>query len=257
MQHTHIFYCQSGEALFTIDGHKFRFTPGQLIICPLGSSILLLDITSDFSARLLGLSKHIWLAARSAMAPEALQEIECCTYQGCNTELEKEFVTNIFKQVDIMDAEAEREENREFCRQNIILAVNSLLLYMQRINKEKNQKGKEHISEGKDKVFYEFRTMLTKKFREERSVQFYADMLKVSTRHLNAICQRTSGQNAKEIIDHYTIIELQVALMYTHKSFQEIVGEFRFPDQSYLNRYFKRHTGYSLSEFRSNGVMVD
>lgn len=257
MQHTSIFYCLSGEALFTIDGHKYRFTQGELIICPMGSSILLLDITSDFSSRLLGLSKHIWLAARSAFTPETMQQIECFPHQGCNNELESEFITNLFRQVDLMDISAENDENTEFCRQNIILTVNSLLLYLQHISKEKNNKAKEHISESKDKVFYEFRTLLTKKFREERSVQYYADTLKISTRHLNAICQRTSGQNAKEIIDHYTIIELQVALMYTHKSFQELVNEFRFPDQSYLNRYFKRHTGYSLSEFRSKGVMVD
>lgn len=257
MQHTSIFYCLSGEALFTIDGHKYRFTQGELIICPMGSSILLLDITSDFSSRLLGLSKHIWLAARSAFTPETMQQIECFPHQGCNNELESEFITNLFRQVDLMDISAENDENTEFCRQNIILTVNSLLLYLQHISKEKSNRSKEHISESKDKVFYEFRTLLTKKFREERSVQYYADKLKISTRHLNAICQRTSGQNAKEIIDHYTIIELQVALMYTHKSFQELVNEFRFPDQSYLNRYFKRHTGYSLSEFRSKGVMVD
>ena len=257
MQHTSIFFCQSGEALFTIDGHKYRFTQGQLIICPMESSILLLDITSDFSARLLGLSKQTWLAARSSISPEEMHQIECYPHQGSNSELEREFLANIFRQVDIMDIQAEKEDCTEFSRQNIILAVNSLLLYIQHINKEKNNKAKEHISESKDKIFYEFRTLLTKKFREERSVQYYADTLKISTRHLNAICQRTSGQNAKEIIDHYTIIELQVALMYTHKSFQELVNEFRFPDQSYLNRYFKRHTGYSLSEFRSKGVMVD
>ena len=257
MQHTSIFFCQSGEALFTIDGHKYRFTQGQLIICPMESSILLLDITSDFSARLLGLSKQTWLAARSSISPEEMHQIECYPHQGSNSELEREFLANIFRQVDIMDIQAEKEDCTEFSRQNIILAVNSLLLYIQHINKEKNNKAKEHISESKDKIFYEFRTLLTKKFREERSVQYYADTLKISTRHLNAICQRTSGQNAKEIIDHYTIIELQVALMYTHKSFQELVGEFRFPDQSDLNRYFTRHTGYSLSEFRSKGVMVD
>lgn len=257
MQHTSIFFCESGEALFTIDGQKYRFTPGEIIICPMGSSILLLDITSDFSTRLLGLSKHIWLAARSSMSPETMQEIECRTHQGGNTPLEKEFVTNIFRQVDILDAEAEKEEKTEFCRQNIILAVNALLLYIQHISKEKALPNKEHMSESKDKIFYEFRMLLTKKFREERSVQFYADTLKISTRNLNTVCQRISGQNAKEIIDHYTIIELQVALMYTHKSFQELVGEFHFPDQSYLNRYFKRHTGFSLSEFRSKGVMVD
>ena len=96
MQHTSIFFCLSGEALFTIDGQKYRFTPGQIIICPRGSNILLLDITSDFSSRLLGLSKHIWLAARSSMSPEAIQAIECRTHQGGNSNLEKEFLNNIF-----------------------------------------------------------------------------------------------------------------------------------------------------------------
>ena len=257
LQHTSIFYCVSGEALFTIDGHKYRFTPGQIIICPMGSNILLLDITSDFSSRLLGLSKHIWLAARSSISSEAMQAIECRTHQGGNSELEKEFINNIFRQIDIIDTEAANSTNTEYCRQNIVLAVTSLLLYVQRICKETTRPLKENIGEIKDKLFYEFRTMLAKHFRDDRSVQFYADNLKISTRHLNTICQRAGGQNAKEIIDHYTIIELQVSLMYSHKSFQELVNEFHFPDQSYLNRYFKRHTGYSLSEFRAKGVMVD
>lgn len=257
LQHTSIFFCLSGEALFTIDGHKYRFTPGQIIVCPMGSNILLLDITSDFSSRLLGLSKHIWLAARSAISPETMQAIERRTHQGGNTELEKEFLNNIFRQIDILKIEANNNANTEFCRQNIILSVNSLLLYIQRISEENEQPVKESFGEGKEKLFYEFRTLLTKHFRDDRSVQYYADMLKISTRHLNSICQRAGGQNAKEIIDHYTVIELQVALMYSHKSFQELVNEFHFPDQSYLNRYFKRHTGYSLSEFRANGVMVD
>ena len=258
MQHTSIFFCISGEALFTIDGQKYRFTPGQIIICPTGSNILLLDITSDFSSRLLGLSKHIWLAARSSMSPETIQAIECRTHQGGNSNLEKEFLNNIFRQIDILDIEAgNNDENTDYCRQNIILAVNSLLLYIQRVSKAHSAPAKENISESKDKLFHEFRVLLTNNFREERSVQFYADKMHISTRHLNSVCQRASGQNAKEIIDHFTIIELEVSLIYTHKSFQELVNEFHFPDQSYLNRYFKRHTGYSLSEFRSNGVMVD
>lgn len=258
LQHTSIFFCLSGEALFTIDGQKYRFTPGQIIICPTGSNILLLDITSDFSSRLLGISKHIWLAARSSMSPETIQAIECRPHQGGNSDLEIEFLNNIFRQIDILNIEASSNDYKiEFCQQNIILSVNSLLLYIQHISKTHKALTKEPLSGSKDKLFYEFRTLLTNHFRDDRSVQFYADKMMISTRHLNSVCQRASGQNAKEIIDNFTIIELQVNLMYTHKSFQELVNEFHFPDQSYLNRYFKRHTGYSLSEFRANGVMVD
>ena len=256
LQHTSIFYCISGEAIFTIDGNKYRFTPGQIIICPMESNILLLDITSDFSARLLGLSKHIWLAARSSFSPEVMQTMERAIHQGNNSILETEFINNIFRQIDIIDKEASNSENIEYCRENIILAVNTLLLYIQRISKHSMMPQKSNV-DNQDKQFYDFRTLLGNNFRENRSVQYYADQLKVSTRQLNSICQRASGQNAKEIIDHYTIIELQVALMYSHKSFQELVNEFKFPDQSYLNRYFKRHTGYSLSEFRAHGVMLE
>ncbi len=258
LQHTSIFYCVSGEALFTIDGQKQRFSTGQIIICPTDSKIQLLDITSDFTARLLGLTKHIWLAARSSISPETIQAIERRTHQVGNKELKKEFISNIFRQVDILDAEINNSaQNHSFYQQCVIMAVNTLLLYIQNINRERELPTKEHIQEGKDWAFYEFRMLLAQNFRKDRSVQYYADKLNISTRQLNSICQRTSGQNAKEIIDHYTIIELQVALMYTHKSFQELVGDFNFPDQSYLNRYFKRHTGFSLSEFRTNGVMVD
>lgn len=258
IQFTSIFWCLSGEALFTIDGQKHRFTPGQIIICPRGSNILLLDITSDFSALLLGLSKHIWLAARSALSPEEMQSIERRPLKGNNATATQVFVPNIFHQIEIMEALiVEEPERAEYCRKNIALSVNALLLYMLEIKNKSELSGKDNISENKDKIFHNFRMLLTQKFREERSVQYYADNLKISTRHLNTICQRASGQNAKEIIDQYTIIELQVALMYTHKSFQELVNDFHFPDQSYLNRYFKRHTGYSLSEFRTNGVMVD
>ena len=220
------------------------------------SNILLLDITSDFSARLLGLSKHIWLAARSSFSPEVMQTMERAIHQGNNSILETEFINNIFRQIDIIDKEAANSENIEYCRENIILAVNTLLLYIQRISKHSMMPQKSNV-DNQDKQFYDFRTLLGNNFRENRSVQYYADQLKVSTRQLNSICQRASGQNAKEIIDHYTIIELQVALMYSHKSFQELVNEFKFPDQSYLNRYFKRHTGYSLSEFRAHGVMLE
>ena len=256
LQHTSIFYCISGEAIFTIDGNKYRFTPGQIIICPMESNILLLDITSDFSARLLGLSKHIWLAARSSFSPEVMQTMERAIHQGNNSILETEFINNIFRQIDIIDKEAANNENIEYCRENIILAVNTLLLYVQRISKHSMMPQKNN-ADNQDKQFYDFRTLLGNNFRENRSVQYYADQLKVSTRQLNSICQRASGQNAKEIIDHYTIIELQVALMYSHQSFQELVNDFKFPDQSYLNRYFKRHTGYSLSEFRAHGVMLE
>ena len=259
LQFTTFFWCQSGEALITIDGYRFKFTQGYIAIFPTGSNITVHDITSDFSTRFLGVSEDIWLASRCSFSPETIQSITCRPYKGRGTSNEQAFIANIFKQVEIIEDELNCiKPDTDYCRKNIILSANALLLYAQHAQKEaSNEQVRKDLGlEEKEKSFLQFRDLITKHFREERSVQFFAEKLNISTRHLNAVCQRASGQNAKTLIDRYTIVELQVALMYTHKTYQELVGEYHFPDQSYLNRYFKRHTGYSLSEFRSKRALA-
>ena len=259
LQFTTFFWCQGGEAIFTIDGHRFRFVQGCIIICPKGSNITVHDITSDFSTRFLGVSEDIWLASRCSFSPEMIQAIICRPFKGLGTANEQAFISNIFKQVEIIEDEFRYiKQGNDYCRKNIILSANALLLYAQHAQETaSNEQIKKDLGiEDKEKTFLQFRDLITQHFREERSVQFYADKLNISTRHLNSICQRATGENAKIIIDRYTIVELQVALMYTHKNFQELVNEYHFPDQSYLNRYFKRHTDYSLSEFRSRRALA-
>lgn len=259
LQFTTFFWCQSGEAIITIDGYRFKFMQGYIAICPIGSNITVHDITSDFSARLLGVSEDIWLAARCSFSPEMIQSITCRPCKGLGTSNEQAFISNIFKQVEIIEDELRYiKSNNDYCRKNIILQANALLLYAQHAqDTSSNEQIKKDLGlEDKEKIFLQFRDLITQYFREERSVQFYAEKLNISTRHLNSVCQRAAGQNAKNLIDRYTIVELQVALMYTHKTFQELVGEYHFPDQSYLNRYFKRHTSYSLSEFRSRRALA-
>jgi AraC-like DNA-binding protein len=188
-----------------------------------------------------------------------IQTITCHPYKGIGTSNEQAFISNVFKQVEIIEDELRYiKQESDYCRKNIILQANALLLYAQHAQEttSNEQIKKDQGLEDKEKTFLQFRDLITQHFRDERSVQFYAEKLNISTRHLNSVCQRASEQNAKTLIDRYTIVELQVALMYTHKTFQELVGEYHFPDQSYLNRYFKRHTGYSLSEFRSRRALA-
>ena len=265
VQHTYtlqfatFFWCRSGEAVITINGYRFRFTSGCIAVCPTGCNITVHDITSDFSTRFLGVSEDIWLAARCSFSPETMQKIEGYPYKGKGIAGEQAFISNIFKQIEILEEEFNMPgSNAGYCRKNIILQANALLLYAQHAQEfSSNEQVKKEVGlEDKEKTFLQFRDLITKHFRTERSVQYYADKLSLTTRSLNSVCQKATGQNAKNIIDHYTIVELQVALMYTHKTFQELVGEYHFPDQSYLNRYFKRHTGYSLSEFRSKRALA-
>ena len=57
--------------------------------------------------------------------------------------------------------------------------------------------------------------------------------------------------SAKEIIDENLILELKMALQSTGMSLKEIADKYRFPDQSFFGRYFKKHTGMSPKEYRA------
>lgn len=95
-----------------------------------------------------------------------------------------------------------------------------------------------------------FIALVVQSFREERSVDYYADKLCVTARHLSKTMQLTVGCTAKEWIDDYVILELKVTLHSTALSIQEIANKFNFPDQSYLGRYFKHRTGMAPTAYR-------
>lgn len=99
--------------------------------------------------------------------------------------------------------------------------------------------------------FYRFRSLLEKKFVEDRSVEAYTRMLNVSAGFLNKICRQFSGLSAQQMIHNKLISEIKKEL-YQSKSAKEIAYEFGFSDPSNFNRFFKKITGTTPQEYRKN-----
>ena len=62
--------------------------------------------------------------------------------------------------------------------------------------------------------------------------------------------RNVTGNTAKGLIDHMVIVEIKNLLQTTDLSVQEIAYRLHFPDQSYLGRFFRKHTGQSPTHFR-------
>lgn len=84
----------------------------------------------------------------------------------------------------------------------------------------------------------------------ERNLEYYAERLHITVRHLFKVCKSETGQTPKEIIDEFIVGDIQNMLLTTDMNFQQLSDRFAFPDQSAFGQYFKRHTGLSLTEFR-------
>lgn len=103
-----------------------------------------------------------------------------------------------------------------------------------------------------EELFFNFFTLLEHNFREERSVQFYADKLSITPKHLSTVVKNVSGRTAGSWIDGYVILAAKVMLRSSSNTIQEISVALNFPNQSFFGKFFKQHVGISPREYRLN-----
>lgn len=83
------------------------------------------------------------------------------------------------------------------------------------------------------------------------SASFYAGRLCVSPRYLHkATTQCLEGRSPKQLIEEQLVAEIKVLLSDPDQTVTSVAEQLNFPDQSYLTRFFKRHTGQSPKEYR-------
>ena len=82
-------------------------------------------------------------------------------------------------------------------------------------------------------------------------MNFYAEKLFVTPKHLSAVLKEISGKTAGEWIDHRVILEAKLLLRTTGMNIQEISVALNFSNQSFFGKYFKHLTGLSPREYRN------
>lgn len=111
----------------------------------------------------------------------------------------------------------------------------------------------ERISSESDTVLYSrFREQVDANFREQRKVQYYANLLGISAKKLTSVCQHYSGLSPLEIIHDKLSLELKKAIALEELSFKEIAYDFGFSSQSALNKYIGLKFNMTPLEFKED-----
>lgn len=103
-----------------------------------------------------------------------------------------------------------------------------------------------------DYLTYEFLNLVEKNFKKYRHLNFYADKLCITAKHLSTIVKNNSGISASEWIKRYVILEAQNLLKNSSMTIQQISNELNFPSQTFFGKYFKHQTGLSPKEYRKS-----
>ncbi len=121
---------------------------------------------------------------------------------------------------------------------------------MQFMTKRVATDDKERPRSRRSTYVYEFRELVHRHHRKERSVSFYADKMFISPKYLSLIIKEATGRSASEWIDEYVILEAKNMLRFSGKNVQQIAYELNFSNQSSFGKYFKHLTGMSPTQYQ-------
>lgn len=100
----------------------------------------------------------------------------------------------------------------------------------------------------------QFKMLVEKNFINVRRVEEYANMVHISSKHLEKTVKEILGITPKELIHGIVLAEAKVLLKQTEKTISEIAHDLKFEDQSYFCRFFKKHTSITPKKYREEEV---
>jgi len=101
-----------------------------------------------------------------------------------------------------------------------------------------------------------FNLLVELNFKNEKSVQFYADQMYKSPKTLANLFATYQYKSPKLIIQDRLLLEAKRLLQYTDKTVKEIAYELGFEDAAYFSNFFRKKIGFSPSEFKNQHVAL-
>lgn len=88
-------------------------------------------------------------------------------------------------------------------------------------------------------IYVRFKKLLNQHYKEQRTVQYYAEELAITTKKLNSITKKHCGETAIQAIHNRILIEIKRQLIFSDLSHKEIAFDLGFNSPSALNKFVK------------------
>lgn len=142
----------------------------------------------------------------------------------------------------------ELNNNNTYAKKDIIAKLLELyLLQLERLTHTAISHNKKHYS-----LFFQFKTLVENHYRETRNVKDYAEMMSISTKHLNKVVQHFSPNTAKHFIDQYVVLEIKRTMLSTEMSIKEMAYKLGFDEVTNFTKFFKKHIHSTPKQYKSH-----
>lgn len=240
-----LFICKAGYIELEINLKTYHFAMGDVLVLLPEHILCIKEMSSNFLGSGLLFSDAFWKEARrdiEKMSPYYMivKELPCISVISRQFLLLSHYM-GIFE---------EKYQTRQTAQNQIIVRKLLTVLLYEIYRLYVGVMDKLPQPRKTEKMFQEFLKLVAVHFKEQRRVQFYAELFQMTPRYFSTIIKECSQQSAAEWIDNYVVAEAGILLRTTTLTIKEISDKLNFPNQSFFGKYFKHHTGVSPKEYR-------
>ncbi len=242
--------CMSGCGELEINLRKYKLTRGSLVFIQPNDFIGWCRFSDDMEVRIMACTRDVV----EEIKPKFLDTISLLLH----------FRNMPVEDINICDvAELDtcfsflksliRQGESPFSREKLICGLQASLFCLMEISL-RNSTHKHTAPTRKEKLMARFIQILSENFRVNRQVEFYANALCVTPKHLSTVIKNLSGRTTGEWIANFVVMEAKVLLRNTDKTVAQIAEELNFCNQSFFGKYFRHCTGLSPLKYRQSLV---
>jgi len=154
-----------------------------------------------------------------------------------------EYIISITK-VILMQVELNKGYYRE---KGFLLAMELLINAIA----QKTQGIQRSVDEKNDRIVSAFKECVRSNIHKSTSVKFYADTLNISPKYLTNHLKKISKKSAKQWILESLLMSVKKQLINSDLAIKQIAYNHNY-DESSLSKLFRKHVGYTMTEYRSN-----
>ena len=243
--------CTRGTAQVEVNLQVYEANPGVMLLATPFHVLRIYERSDDFLCRFIVFSKAFLIENNiNSHFLESFSYFKSASIPVIYMDSpDAKVILDIFL---LIQQKLEREEHPY--RVEISRSIFITLLYeIQSIYEKQNQilKSKQNR---KQKLNILFQELVFHHFKKHRNVQYYANELYLSPKHLTETIKEVTGKTAGDWIDDAVILEAKVLLRDHEISIARVADFFHFPDQSTFGKFFKKQTGVSPSDYRTLSV---
>jgi len=244
----YIFVVKAGEIYFKLNRKEYHATAGELCVIPPSALIEVSAILPKSEAIGIAFCPDFFLSLGLHYSHPQILEIFApepspIIAVGADELTTLDWLLKRLKQINYPKSD-------HLFQEEVLTNTFSQFIYELAQACHRNKVGTQIKLRRKENLVLLFFKEVSKYYKKERGVQFYANLLFITRKYLSKTVKQVTGKTPGFFIDEAVIKEAKMLLADPKLSISEIAQSLNFADQSTFGKFFKKQVGLAPTSFR-------